>query len=68
MRSVRLEQALLIAGACLFSLPAATQETTPELLAAAAKEGKVAVLSTSMLLITFALIAIIYRFTDRRPV
>src|SRR5215472_4421931 len=41
MRSVRLEQALLVAGACLFSLPAAAQETTPELLAAAAKEGKV---------------------------
>src|SRR5215472_11552479 len=41
MRSVRLEQALLVAGACLFSLPAAAQETTPELLAAATKEGKV---------------------------
>ncbi len=29
--------------------------------------GPIAVLSTSMLLITFALIAVIYRFTDRRP-
>jgi len=41
MRWVALEQALLVAGACIFSLPAAAQETTPELLAAAAKEGKV---------------------------
>jgi iron(III) transport system permease protein len=30
--------------------------------------GPIAVLSTSMLLITFALIAVIYRFTNRRPV
>jgi len=29
--------------------------------------GPIAVLSTSMLLITFALIASVYRFTDRRP-
>jgi iron(III) transport system permease protein len=29
--------------------------------------GPIAVLSTSMLVITFALIASVYRFTDRRP-
>jgi len=29
--------------------------------------GPIAVLSSTMLLITFAMIALVYRFTDRRP-
>ncbi len=41
MRSVHRKALWTFAWACAIALPAAAQETTPELLAAAAKEGKV---------------------------